>query len=58
MSSSKGNKVKLKTFLSWQKVNLLGYKTEVKERVTYVNYVWCKVCACYEHVVKSDKSCK
>ena len=58
MSSSKGNKVKLKTFLSWQKVNLLGYKTEVKEGVTYVNYVWCKVCACHEHVVKSDKSCK
>ena len=58
MSSSKGNKVKLKTFLSWQKANILGYKTEVKEGVTYVNYVWCKVCARNEHVIKSDKSCK
>ena len=58
MSSSKGNKVKLKTFLSWQKANILGYKTEVKEGVTYVNYVCCKVCAHNEHVIKSDKSCK
>ena len=55
MSSSKGNKIKLKTFLSWQKTNILGYKTEVKEGVTYINYVWCKVCARNEHVIKSDK---
>ena len=58
MLSSKGNKVKLKTFLSWQKANVLGYKTEVKEVVTYANYVWCKVCACNENVIKSDKSSK
>ena len=56
--SSKGNKVKLKTFISWQKANVLGYKTEVKEGVTYINYVWCKVCACNEHVIKSGNSCK
>ena len=37
MSSSKGNKVKLNAFLSWQNANVLGYKTEVKEGVTYAN---------------------
>ena len=58
MSSTKGNKVKLKTFLDWQKASVLGYKTEVKDGVTYVNHVWCKVCARNEHVIKNDKSCK
>ena len=58
MSSSKENKVKLKHLLSWQKANVLGHKTEVKEGVTSINYVWCKVCARNEHVIKSDKSCK
>ena len=55
---SKGNTVKLKTFNTWPKTNLIGYKTIEKEGVTYVNFVWCKVCARNEAVIRADKSCR
>lgn len=56
--ASKGNFVKLKTFKSWQKSNVIGYKMMEKEGVTYVNFVWCKVCAKNEAIIRANKSCK
>ena len=58
MSTIKGNAVKLKTFCSWQKSNIIGYKTEEKVGVTYVNFLWCKVCARNEAIIRADKACK
>ena len=57
-SSGKGNFVKLKTFQSWGKCNIIGHKTVLKDGITYVNFIWCKVCAKNESVIKADKSCK
>ena len=42
---AKGNSVELKTFKSYGVENILGYKTEEKNGRTFVNFIWCKVCA-------------
>lgn len=56
--SSKGNFVKLNTFQSWEKSNIIGHKTVIKDGITYENFIWCEVCAKNESVIKADKSCK
>ena len=58
MASKKGNIVKLKIFKNWQKPDVVGYKTEIKDGITYVNFVWCNVCAQNETAIKADKACK
>lgn len=50
---TKGNKVELKTFESWGKSDILGWKTEEKDGKVLVNYVWCKVCARYKTEITS-----
>ncbi|XP_057304412.1 uncharacterized protein LOC130641571 isoform X2 [Hydractinia symbiolongicarpus] len=49
---TKGNKVELKTFESWGKSDILGWKTEEKDGKVLVNYVWCKVCASLDNNMK------
>ena len=39
-----GNKVKLQTFKSWNFAEI-GYKVIEESDVSYVNFVWCKLCA-------------
>ena len=45
--AAKGNRVELSTFLTWSVSEIIGYKTVDNASVskTYVNHVWCKVCA-------------
>ena len=49
---AKGNSVELNTFKSYGVDDVLGYKTEEKDGRTYVNFVWCKVCARHEEGIK------
>ena len=42
---AKGNIVELKTFKSYGVDEILGFKTEEKDGRTYVNFIWCIVCA-------------
>lgn len=58
MNVGKGNSVKLNTFLSWQKGEVIGYKTVIRDGIAYVNSIWCKVCAKNENIIRADKSCK
>ena len=45
--------MKLSTFLSWGKENVIGFKTDEKSGTTVVNYAWCKVCAKnYDSIIK------
>ena len=48
MSTCKGNKVELKTFLNWGKEQIIGYKTIKEADKVMVNFVWCKICARYK----------
>ena len=45
MAATKGNQIELRTFLSYGKSDILGYKTEEVNGRVYVNFCWCKVCA-------------
>ena len=49
---AKGNNVELKTFKSYGVDEILGFKTEEKDGQTYVNFIWCKVCARNEEGIK------
>jgi hypothetical protein len=59
MASSKGNRVKLSTFSSWGKGNIIGRKTETDEHGTQnVTFVWCLVCCRNEKSILADPKCK
>ena len=49
---AKGNSVELKTFKSYGVDEILGFKMEEKDGQTYVNFIWCKVCARNEESIK------
>ena len=55
--AAKGNKVKLATFLSWGKENIIGKKTEVDpiDHTEYVTFVWCLVCCRRAYEIYSEK---
>ena len=53
----KGNSVELGTFKNWGH-NLIGYKTIQNKEKTYVNFVWCKVCAKHKNALKSNPACQ
>ena len=44
MSTIKGNRVKLCTFLSWGVSGIIGHKEVIENGVVFVNFVWCKLC--------------
>ena len=48
----KGNSVELKTFKSHGVDEILGFETEEKDGQTYMNFIWCKVCARSEGIKK------
>jgi hypothetical protein len=52
-----GNKVMLQTFKNW-KFDVFGYKTVVEDGVTYVNFVWCKICAKNKECIVQHPSIK
>ena len=45
---SKGNVLALKTFLSYNVEDFIGYRRFEKDGCKFVNKVWCKVCAKYK----------
>ena len=47
-SATKGEKRELRTFLSWEKESVIGYKTEEIDGKTMVNFIWCKLCVCHK----------
>ena len=52
-----GNKVKLQTFKSWN-FEKFGFKMLEENRISYVNYVSCKICAKNKECIKQDPSVK
>ena len=59
-SISKGNSVELRTFenYSFAKDNIIGFKTEAKGNKTFVNFVWCKLCAKHSSTIYRNPLCK
>ena len=55
-ATKKGNTVELSTFLRYDNCKLFGYKTLEKEGKTFVNQVWCKLCAKYKDRLTSNTS--
>lgn len=55
---SKGIKVKLSTFKSWAKEDVLGFKTEEFEGTTYVVFIWCEVCSCNLSLILLHPTCR
>ena len=53
----KGNRVKVSTFRSWGKEDILGFKTEEKDGVIYVVYIWCKICARNSNAILNHPKC-
>ena len=51
---SKGNSVQLSTFLSWKVDEDIGFNSVKKEGKELVVKVWCKSCAKYSDVIRSD----
>ena len=58
MAATKGNAVKLSTFKSWGKSDIIGHKTIKENECDYVNFVWCRVCARNKDFLLQDPSCK
>ena len=54
----KGKKVKISTFNSWGKESVIGYKTEESNGISYVNFIWCKVCARNSNSLLKHHNCK
>ena len=52
-----GNKVKLQTFKSWN-FEEFGFKILEENGISYVNYVWCKICPKNKECIKQDPSVK
>ena len=52
-----GNKVKLQTFKSWN-FEEFGFKILKENGISYVNYVWRKICAKNKECKKQDPSVK
>ena len=52
-----GNKVKLQTFKSWN-FEEFRFKILKENGISYVNYVWCKICAKNKECIKQDPSVK
>ena len=58
-SSSKGHKVALSTFKSWEKESVIGYKTEIDDvGRTYVNFIYWLVCCRNKEATSGHPSCK
>ena len=58
MAEAKGNKVELRTFLSWKKEAVIVYKTTEENNRVFVNFVWCKVCARNKEAITVHPTCK
>ena len=59
MEPPKGNRVRLSTFNSWGKNEIIGKKVvKDNEGSEYVNFVWCLVCTRNKKAILEDKSCK
>ena len=56
--AGKGKKIELRTFSSYGKSEIIGYKTIQEEGKTYVNFIWCKVCAKHKDAILRDASVK
>ena len=52
-----GNKVELQTFIS-RNFEEFGFKILEENGISYVNYVWCKICAKNKECIKQDLSVK
>ena len=55
---SKGNVLALKTFLSYNVGDFIGYRTFEKDGCKFVNKVWCKVCAKYKAEIETAATVK
>ena len=53
MACNKGHRVDVLTFRGWGKENIIGCKKEEENGRTYVNFVWCKVCARHKNQILS-----
>ena len=54
----KGNKVKLQIFFKWGIGNVFGHKLLVEDSISYVNYIWCKVCARNKNIFRNNSAVK
>ena len=54
----KGNKVKLQTFFKWGIGNVFGHEVLVETSISYVNNIWCKVCARNKNVFRNNSAVK
>ena len=58
MATTKGNKIELKTFQSYGKSDIIGFKSVKEGDRTYVNFIWCKVCEKNKDVILKDPTIK
>ena len=58
MESTKGNKVSLQTFQTYETDNVIGYKTTNIEGKIMVNFGWCKLFAKHENTIYNNPKCK
>ena len=55
---SKGNVLALKTFLSYNVEDFIGYRIFEKDGCKFVIKVWCKVCAKYKAEIETAATVK
>ena len=53
-----GKKIPLCTFLKWNVEEVLDYKTEIIDGMTYVVKIYCKMCVKHIHSVERDDKMK
>ncbi len=56
--AAKGNKIEISTFRKYGKSDIIGYKTVDENGKTYVNFIWCKLCAKHKEAILSDPTLK
>ena len=58
-NTTKGNRIKLTTFNTWEKGGVMGHETETDAvGIVYVNFVWCIVCARNKKQILQHPKCK
>ena len=58
MAAKQGLSVEFSTFECYGKNAIIGHKKVERNEKTFVNFVWCKLCAKHKNIILSNPCCK
>ena len=56
--ATKGKRIEFSTVQKYGKSEIIGYKTEDENGKTFVNFIWCKLCAKHKETILANPALK